>query len=439
MKKAEKYKLAKWVMQYALDKGAQEVSVNIFDNLSTSIEIREKKIDKLEQANQAGLSVRLLVDKKYSAHSTNRLNNRTDLKRFIEEAITGTRFLSEDEFRYLPDPAIFYKGGGVDLKTFDIDFVNIDPQRKIAAAMAVEKEVFGTDNRIISVTSGYSDGMSSMVMVTSNGFEGDTANTYYGLNVSVSVKGGDARPQSSWNESAIFNDKLKRTGLGEKALSRALRKIGQTKIESEKLPMIIENRLVGQTLSPLISALSGSSIQQKNSFLADMLGEKVGSEMLTIIDDPSIISGRASRHFDNEGLALKRRAVFEDGILKSYYIDTYYGRKLGIEPTSGSTTNLIFKPGKRTIEEMVASMKRGILVTGFNGGNTNNATGDFSYGIDGFLIENGEATQPVSEMNITGNMKELWKSLEEVGIDVYQNSSWRTPSLMFNGVDFSGI
>ena len=137
--------------------------------------------------------------------------------------------------------------------------------------------------------------------------------------------------------------------------------------------------------------------------------------------------------------ALKKRAIFEKGVLKSYYIDTYYGKKLKMDPTSGSTTNLVMKPGERNIEEMIATLDRGILITGFNGGNTNGSTGDFSYGIDGFLIEKGKIVKPVSEMNITGNMIQLWANLSEVGNDVYENSSWRMPSLMFKDVDFSGI
>ncbi|MCD4769340.1 MAG: TldD/PmbA family protein [Bacteroidales bacterium] len=439
MTTAEKYRLAKRAMQYALDNGAQEVSVSIFDSISSSVDVRDEKIDKLEQANQAGLSIRLMVDKKYSAHSTNRLSSTKELEKFINEAITGTRYLSVDKFRTLPDPDLYYKGGGDDLKTFDNNFKNIDPQQKIDAAFAIEKEVLGSDDRILSVTASYYDSMSNTVMVTSNGFEGDTSNTYYGINASVSVNDDGARPQSGWGERAIFHNKLKTEGVGKEALKRALRKIGQEKIKSDKMPMIIENRLAGQILGPIISALNGSAIQQKNSFLIDKLGEKVGSDKLTIIDDPLIISGRGSKLFDNEGLALKKRPVFEKGILRTYYIDTYYGKKLGMDPTTGGTTNLVFEPGERNMVEMIASMKRGILISGFNGGNTNGSTGDFSYGIDGFLIENGEIVQPVSEMNITGNMKKLWMNLAETGNDSYENSSWRTPSLMFKDVDFSGI
>lgn len=438
MTKQEKYNLAKWAMTHALENGAQQVSVSISNSRSNSIDIREEKIDKLEQANESNLSIRLFVDKKYSAHSTNRLN-KSELALFIEEAIAATRFLSEDEFRSLPDPSLYYKGDGLDLNTCDKDFDRRNPQEKIDLAYRIEREVLNQDERLISVSTGYYDGLSERVMVTSNGFQGDTANSYYGLNASVSVNGGDARPESGWSESAVFFEKLEKNGIGKKALERALKKIGQGKVESGKMAMIVENRSVSRLFGPLISALNGSAIQQRNSFLIDKLDEKVFSDKLTVNDDPFIPSGRGSSLFDGEGLVCKKRPVFQEGIIRNYYIDTYYGKKLNMEPTGGSPANLVFDAGNYDLDELIALVSKGILVTGFNGGNCNGSTGDFSYGIDGFLVENGKISRPVSEMNITGNMIELWSDIGEIGKDVYRNSSWLTPSILFNAVDFSGV
>ncbi len=438
MTKEEKYLLARWAMEHAVKNGAQQASVIISDNRSNSIEVREQKIDRLEQFNQNSMSIRLFVDNKYSSHSTNRLK-KEELAGFIEEAIAATRYLSEDEFRSLPDPELYYKGGGPDLKTTDENFEGIDPQAKIDAAFALENEAYGKDHRIISVTASYYDGRSGRVMVTSNGFEGDTDNTYYGLSASVSVKGENARPESYWSENAVFYNQLKKSGIGEIALKRALKKLGQEKIGSARLSMIVENRSAANLLNPLISALNGSSIQQKQSFLMDKLGEKVASEKLFLSDDPFIVSGRGSRLFDNEGLAAKKRVVFDKGVLKTYFIDTYYGKKLDMEPTSGGTSNLVFETGQKNLNQLIASLDKGILVTGFNGGNCNASTGDYSYGIDGFLIEKGKIVKPVAEMNITGNMKDLWMNVVELGNDVNTNSSWLTPSILFKDVDFSGI
>jgi len=439
MTKEEKYTLAKWAMNHALENGAQQVSVSISNSQSSSVEVREEKIDKLEQAIQSGLSIRLFVDGKYSAHSTSRLK-KEELAGFIEEAIEGTRFLSEDPYRTLPEPELYYKGGGPNLESLDENFTSVDPEEKINIAFAAEKEVLGKDERIISVSTSYSDGFNERVMVTSNGFEGDTSNSYFGLYADVSVKGdGDARPEFGWGESAIKYKDLKKDGSGSTALKRAIEKIGAEKIKSGTMPMLVENRVVGRIFGPLINALSGSNIQQKNSFLIDKLGEKVASEKLTLVDDPFIVGGRGSRLFDSEGLATQKRTIFDKGILNTYYIDTYYGKKLEMEPTGGSTTNLVFETGDKDLDTLIASVNKGIFVTGFNGGNSNGSTGDFSYGIEGFLIENGKLTKPVTEMNITGNMKTLWSSIGEIGNDVKEDSSWRTPSILFNDIDFSGL
>ena len=439
MTKEEKYKIARWAMNHALQSGAQEARVSIYNNNSSQVEVRDEKIDKLQEANQSSMAIALYVDGKYSSISTNRISDQEELGKFIEDAISGTRYLAEDPYRTLPDPELYYKGGGPDLKTIDAAFSSVDPQDKIRDAFGMEKEVLGKDERIISVSASYSDGMSGSVMVASNGFEGDSENSYYSLSTSVSVTDGEARPRGYWYESSIFSDKLVREGVGAKALKKALDKLGQKKIPSARLPMIIENKSAGQVIGPLISALNGSSLQQKNSFLIDMLGETIGSGHMNITDDPFIVSGRGSRLFDREGIATKKRSVVENGILRTYFIDTYYGKKLEMEPNSGSTTNLVFEPGEQDLEALLADISRGIFVTGFNGGNSNPVTGDFSYGIEGFLVEKGQLIQPVAEMNITGNYKELWHQLIAVGSDVDTNRSWRLPSLVFDKVDFSGM
>ena len=437
MTQEEKYSLAKWAMQHALDSGADQVSIIISQSKSSNVDVREQKIDTLKEAIESNMSIRLYVDNKYSSHRTNRLE-KTELSRFIEQAIAATKYLSPDPYRSLPDPSLYYQGEGEDLGTEDTSYDNIDPKTKVDLAFQIEKEALNKDERIISVSANYSDKTSSRLMVTSNGFEGETKNSSFSLGASVSVDGGDARPSDAWRERAILFDQLQKSNIGSTALHRVLKKIGQQKISSGKYDMLVENRAIGRLFYPLLSALDGYNIQQKNSFLIDKIGEKVASEKLTLTDDPFIQGGLGSQLFDSEGLALKKREVFKQGVLGTYYIDTYYAKKLEMEPTTGDSSNLIFESGEKDLEALVKSMKKGILVTGFNGGNTNGSTGDFSYGIDGFLVEDGEIIKPVSEMNISGNMKELWMNLAEVGTDPNPISSWQTPSMLFEGVDFSG-
>ena len=218
-----------------------------------------------------------------------------------------------------------------------------------------------------------------------------------------------------------------------------MQKLGQQKTASAKMPMVVDFMNAGRLLSPVINAIYGSSVQQKDSFLLDKKGEKVFNDKVTIIDEPHLIKSSGARYFDNEGVATKKRNIFDAGTLNMYFIDTYNANKLNMPQTISSPSILTMPSGTKDLNGLVQSVDKGILVTGFNGGNCNSTTGDFSYGIEGFLIENGKMTQPVSEMNITGNIIELWNNLIDTGNDARLSSNWRIPSLLFDQIDFSGM
>jgi PmbA protein len=172
--------------------------------------------------------------------------------------------------------------------------------------------------------------------------------------------------------------------------------------------------------------------------LLDKKGKKIGSELFTLVDDPHVIGGFGSRLFDGDGLATRKRKMIENGVLKDYYIDWYRSRKLGVEPTTGGTSNLSIPPGDRTVDAIMKDLGRGIIVNGFIGGNSNSNTGDFSVGITGHLFEKGERVQAVAEMNIADNHLEFWNKLVEVADDPWMYGSWNLPSLVFKDVVVSG-
>jgi len=180
-------------------------------------------------------------------------------------------------------------------------------------------------------------------------------------------------------------------------------------------------------------------VQQKRSFLDGKLGAKVGSDVLHLSDDPLLERGLASRPYDGEGIACRPRPIFEAGVLRTYFLDTYYARKLGMAPTTGGTSNLRWKLGDAAQAALLAGVKDGIFVTSFLGGNSNAATGDFSLGVQGYRIHKGQLAEPVSEMNIAGNQADLWKRLAAVGNDPFPHSAMRTPTLLFDKVDFAGV
>lgn len=431
--------LAQWAMEYALKNGCQQARVSLFNGSESSYEVRDMKTDRLLSASENGLSIQLFVDGKFGSYSTNRLT-KEELGKLIKNGIDATRYLMEDTDRKLPDMTRYYKGGGVDLELYDQQFENVGPDIKLGIAQQVCAEVMGQDQRILSVNTAFSEQDSFRYLLASNGFEGESSVSYYSVSANVSVQGeGDSRPGDGWYDFSLYLDTLEKEGIGKKALERVLRKIGQKKIASAKLPMLVDNRTVSRLISPLINALYGAAIQQKNSFLLDKLNQKVAGDKFTVADNPHIAKAYGARYFDNEGVATQSMPVFERGIVKTYFIDTYNASRMQTMPTISSPSILTMPLGEKDLNELIASVDKGIYVTGFNGGNSNSATGDYSFGIEGFLIEHGVLTQPVSEMNITGNLLTLMNSIEEVGNDPRLNSSWRFPSILFDSVDFTGI
>ena len=219
----ENKKLAQWAMDYALKNGCQAAKVLLYSSSNTSFELRDAKMDRLQQASEGGLSLSLYVDGRYGSISTNRLN-RKELETFIKNGIDSTRYLAKDEARVLADPSRYYKGGKPDLKLYDAKFASLNPDDKIEMAKAVAEEALGKDERIISVGSSYGDGEDFAYHLISNGFEGETKSTWYSLSADITIRGeGEARPSAYWYESSLYMNDLIKKGIGQKALERVLR------------------------------------------------------------------------------------------------------------------------------------------------------------------------------------------------------------------------
>ncbi|WP_101689757.1 TldD/PmbA family protein [Dysgonomonas massiliensis] len=435
----ENKQIAQWAIDTALANGCQQARASIITGQNNSFEYRDRQLDKLHQSSENKLYIELFVDGRYGSFSTNRID-KSILDKFIRDGIDSTRLLAEDPCRQLPDPSRYYKPDGRDLDLFDKSFASIDAERKIEIAKQAVEEILDSDDRIITITASYNDGMGADYMIASNGFETESADTAFDLTVEVALEtGSDARAESYWFDSSLYWNDLQKTGIGKTALKRALQKIGQRKIKSGIYPMLLDNTTSSRLLAPMISAMFGSALHQKNSFLLDRLGDQILSEKLTLIDTPHLKRAFGARWHDGEGVATKEQRIIEKGVLNTYFIDTYSSLKMGVEPTIASPSILNLELGNKSFDQLLLTIDKGIWVTGFNGGNTNSTTGDFSFGIEGFLIENGVATTPISEMNITGNILTLWQNLMEIGNDPREKSTRRIPSLLFDNVNFSGL
>jgi PmbA protein len=434
--------IAESCTRIAQDKGAREAGAAVSRVRDVTLEWRDGKVDRINEATRRGVQLQLYVDGRYSVASSSDLRPEA-LERFIADSVSNTRVLAEDPFRSLPDPTLYEGQAAKDLELEDPRYASVTPRMRREAAQAMEEGARGVKGgeRILSVTSGFSDTRSETVRVHSNGFEGHTERTSFVIYTEASVQDPDGRrPEDYAYASVRFLDQLPAAGVvGAEATERALSRLGSRKADSARYTMVLDPRAGGRLVGAFGAALSGSALQQKRSFLEDKAGAAIGSPALDVADDPLVVRGQASRLFDGEGIAAKRLPVVERGILKNYYIDTYYGKKLKMAPTTGGRSNLQWALGSKSQEQLLADVQDAILVTRFIGGNSNGTTGDFSFGVQGFRVRGGRVAEPVSEMNISGNHLELWKRLVAVGDDPYPYSSSYTPTLVFEGVQFAGV
>jgi PmbA protein len=439
--KNENLELAKWSLKFANSAGADDCRVSVNSQRFVEISYRERKPENIKEASTRSLYVEVYVNGRYSGQTTSDMR-KDAVESFIKNAVASTKLLAEDKFRTLPNPKLYEGRADVNLALVDSEYNKITPESRHSLAKAIEDVCLTKGGKkVISVTSEVYDSRTENVIASSNGLEGQRESTVYYAGAEMTIQDeGDRRPNGShFTVSRTKKDLHNPETVGSEVVRRTFDLLGGKKIKTETLPIIVENRVASQVTSGLLAGLYGRNIQQKQSYLADKKGQKIGSDLLTLIDDPHIIGGLGSRLFDGEGIVTKKRTIIEAGVIKEFFVDWYYSRKLGWEPTTGGPSNLIIPPGKRSVKEIMKDLGRGIFITGFIGGNFNSTTGDGSVGIIGHLFENGEPVQAVAEMNIASNYLEFWHRFKEVGNDPYLYSSNRLPSLVFTDVVVSGI
>ena len=432
--------LAEWVISRTLKAGAGDCRVNLSRRRAVEINYRDRKPEVIKEATTQGLYLEVFANNRYAAQSTPDFR-RSTLEPFINDLVANAAIMEDDPFRTLPDPKYYEGRSGTDLELADPDYGKMAPEDRHAMTKAVEEACLNKGgDKVISVEAGEYDESYEEYVKTSNGFEGSSKSTYYNMGASMTAQDeGDRKPAGyNYIGCRYRSDLPTMEEVGAEAARRTLDLMGGKKIATTKITVILENRGAGRILNGLVSPMSAGNIQQKRSFLADKKGTAVGSSLLTVIDDPFIMRGLGSRSYDGDGFPARKRNLITDGVLNEFLVDWYYSRKLGWEPTSGSLSNIIIPPGKRSPEEIIRDLKRCIVITDYIGGNSNSTTGDFSVGIIGKLYENGSFVQNVAEMNIADNHMNFWNRLIEVANDPWIYSQGRFPSLVIDDVVVAG-
>lgn len=432
--------IAERASAYAQERGAQQVAAHASMGRQARVVLRDGSQEEVKASVSRGLSLSLYVDGRYGTHSTSEVDA-ARVEEFIDRALEMTRVLMPDEHRALPDPAHYEGRSQVDLQLFDENFDASRPDdRYERARRAHDTARDHVGDTLLSVGATASDSASYSASVNTNGFSDSERRTSYSVSCSVTVKDPSGRRPSEWAEDASRHapaERLDPESIGRKAAERTLATVGSTDIPSTTLPVIVESRTIGTLLGGLLGPLSGGAIDQKRSCFADALNTSVANAKLSLHDRPLLPGAWGSRRYNGEGLTLRPRPILEQGVLRTFFVDCYYGRKLGWQPSPG-WSNLFADLGSEDVDGLCREAGDAILITGFLGGNSNSTTGDFSHGIMGFLIEGGKRTQPIASMNIAGNHTELWHRIRALGNDPYPHSALQVPSLLFEPMVVAG-
>ena len=425
-------------VELAQKAGAQDAWSTASQSRDVQFEFRDGSLEKVKDTTSQSLAIRIYAGGRYSSHATTDLNPGR-LQDFISEAVAITAALEPDEYRRITPETLFRDRPGDDLDLVDPGVQALEREQRIAWCRALD-EVAHQHADVISATSGVYDGTQHSASASSNGFLDEQRSTYCWFGAFVTLRDqGDKRAEDGFYAGgAHVADLPDPEEVGSKALARTVSRLGSEKGPTLKAPMVVDARAAASLIGRLLGPANARSIQQDRSFWAPLIGEQAFSRNLTIVDDPLITRGLASRRYDDEGISARALPIVEGGVVRNVYVDTYYGRKGDMAPTTGSPSNRVVTLGNKGLEELLAEVGGGIYVTSWLGGNADGTTGDFSLGLRGHVIENGAIGRPVGEMNVTGNLRDLFTRLEMVGNDPYPYSSTLSPSLVFSGVDFSG-
>ena len=411
------------VLDFCREAGASDARIIYNESDQTAVSLFNREVDKIHNASDCSVFLQLFVDGRYGTFYTNMLDE-ASLRPFISNAVRLTRLLEKDECRHLAPKELCYRGGG--------DLQILDPEAGQALCSRI-----GT-GPLQSCETEFGSSTEHEVLADTAGFCQERDASFFTLSAGCSFMDKDgSRPQSWWPDANVLFSKLDADRCAETAYSRGLERLGARRINAGKYDVVVENGSVAKFVSPLLSALSGASLQQNNSFMLDSLGKKLFPSRLTIVDNPHKPATFGARFYDGEGIATRKCNVIDSGVVNRYFLNSYYADKLRMEPTIDAVSVVEMVPDAGDMASQMAALGKGVLITGFNGGNHNPITGDFSYGIEGFWFENGQKQFPIHEMNVTGNYLELWNRLAAVGNDPLTLFSMQLPSVSFEGLSLT--
>ncbi len=444
------------LLDYINQAGAKHADAIAINSAGESISVRHGKVETIEGEHAQGIGLRGFVETNkglaFASASSSDLSD-TGLQQLAAQVVTMAK-ISE------PDPDVVPPVGAnhpdaADLEKWHNEHPHIahgwNTEDAKAAALKCEMAALAYSEQISNsegATASFGD--DTTVYASSDGFVADYRKSSSSLSVSVIAGAGEQMQRDyAWHRAFAATGLRNARDIGEEAASRACKRVGSKVVSSRSCPVLFEPRIAGSIFGHLISAINGRSVLQKRSFLGDDVGKQLFPDFITLMEDPDHEEGLANRLFDGEGTLCQQQNIIDGGMLTTLLTDRYAAKRLGMKETGNArrgltgdigigTSNLIVAAGEMSQEEMMHDIKNGFFVTELMGFGVNGVTGDYSRGAAGFLIENGVITQPVQEVTIAGNLREMFKNISHVGDDVTWLGANAVPSITISNMTIAG-
>jgi PmbA protein len=443
------------VVERAVAAGATDAEAVASEGDEFSVNVRMGEVETLKESGSRALGVRVFVGKRSASASTSDLTA-DGIRSLVEGALALAKVTEEDPFNGLAERGEF---GAVqaDQHLFFEDVYSLATEERIAWARRAEAAALGYDQRITNSDGGSFDAATGRkVMANSRGFMGSYRSSYAGVSAAPLAQDSDGKMQRDgwWSSARRLIDLDTPEAIGEEAARRTLRRLGARRMPTQQVPVVFAPEVARGLIGSLFEAVSGDSIWRSASFLAGKLGQQIAAAHVTLIDDnlmllPTGAGGFGTSPFDGEGLPSRRTVVIEQGELKSYLLNTYTARKLGLKSTHNAARslagapgvgcgNLFLVPGELSPEQILASVDAGLYVTSLMGFGVNTVTGDYSRGAAGLWIEKGELTHAVEEVTIAGNLTAMLQNITAIGNDLVFRGAVAAPTLRIDGMTLAG-
>jgi PmbA protein len=441
---------AEEMLSYARAAGAQGAEVLVRDGFELGVKVRLGEPELVKEAGSRGLGLRVLRDHRVAVAYTSDFAPAA-MRRFAGETVELSSLAEPDPLADLPEPHEMAREVP-DLDLWDEAVLSLDVAQALRLVKQGEQAALRADPRVTnSEGATMSRVMGASALASSAGFCGGYRGTYLSLVVSPVCDDADGKKRNGnyWTASRFASGLLGAEAVGQEAARRTLAKLGSRKVATCQVPAVFAPEAARSLVGQLASVVSGGAVWRRSSYLASREGSEVASPLVTVMDNPLLPRAPGSRPYDGDGLAARPNMVVSQGQLRTFLCDVYSARKLGRRSTGSagrglgggphvSASNFVLQAGQTPPAEL-ERLPQGLYVTDLMGFGFNPVTGDWSQGANGFWIDQGSRAYPVSEITISINFDDLWKSIDAVGTDLDARGSVQSPSLRVSRLTVAGL